>query len=161
MPQSALTSHDVLTAQQPSWSSPELDTRHSNQKRRVCNECRQQKLKCDLDNAAVTTCSRCVKFDLECRVDKTFHRQRRRKRDLDLEKELLDLKQQLATYEKTDPQQSSHDTALQTPPPDGPKCVRDVIQATSWPRSISRQSNQVAADHPSRSFSVIVTTYRT
>ena len=154
MQQSVLASREGLHTHQP-------EKPHPSQKRRVCNECRQQKLKCDLDNAAVTTCSRCVKFDLECRVDEIFQRQRKRKRDLDLEKELLDLKQQLATYEKTAPQQSSYDTTLRTPPPDGPKCVRDVIQATSWPRTISRQSSHAVTDYASHSFSAIITTYRT
>lgn len=73
-------------------------------KRRACNECRQQKLRCELANiedpASTATCSRCSKLGLDCRIDESFKRTRKRRRSVDFEQEIANLKQQLSQYER-------------------------------------------------------------
>ena len=80
------------------------------QKRRACNECRQQKLRCELanvDDPSTNVCARCTKLGLRCKIDESFKRTRKRKRSRDFESEIFTLKKKLSQYE--------HDTAnLQT-----------------------------------------------
>lgn len=75
-------------------------------KHRACNECRQQKLRCDLVNAEFvesSSCSRCEKLGLDCRTDETFKRTRKRKRSRDYEQEIEQLKQQLSVRTASPP----------------------------------------------------------
>lgn len=75
-------------------------------KHRACNECRQQKLRCDLVNAEdieSTICSRCQKLSLDCRIDETFQRTRKRRRSRDLEQEIEQLKQRLYVFTSNTP----------------------------------------------------------
>ena len=84
--------------------------RRSAQKGRACNECRQQKLRCELanlDDPSVTICSRCEKLGLQCQIDESFQRTRKRKRSVDFEKEISTLKHQLAKYKKSIPEARS------------------------------------------------------
>jgi transcriptional regulatory protein LEU3 len=93
----------ILQAQASSVNAQEAAERSTAQKRRACNECRQQKLRCELaniDEPSATICSRCTKLGLECRIDETFKRTRKRKRSVDFEKEISTLKKQLSQYEK-------------------------------------------------------------
>jgi len=64
--------------------------------RRACNECRQQKLKCDVRTDPFTRCSRCNKLGLECRIDANFKRVGKRSRHAEMEREIVDLRQQVA-----------------------------------------------------------------
>jgi transcriptional regulatory protein LEU3 len=82
---------------------------NGSQKRKACNECRQQKLRCDLSQnlsldglreRGPKRCSRCNKLDLECKVDDTFQRTRKRKRSQEFVEEIKDLRRQLAAYER-------------------------------------------------------------
>lgn len=75
-------------------------------KHRACNECRQQKLRCDLVNTEdveSNTCSRCEKLGLDCRTDETFKRTRKRRRSRDFEQEIEQLKQQLSVFASSQP----------------------------------------------------------
>ena len=93
------------------WTAREYNGKHASQKRRACNECRQQKLRCDLANdqdLSVTACARCVKLGLDCKVDETFQRTRKRKRSTDFQDEIADLKRQLSQYHHhNDPSRST------------------------------------------------------
>ncbi|EHK20948.1 uncharacterized protein TRIVIDRAFT_133240, partial [Trichoderma virens Gv29-8] len=68
-------------------------------RRRACNECKQQKLRCDLvtNDGAPSTCSRCQRLSLACKVDTDFRRTRKRRQVL--ENEVRELRRQLATRE--------------------------------------------------------------
>lgn len=92
------------------WTAREYNGRHASQKRRACNECRQQKLRCDLANGAegsIGQCSRCVKLNLDCKVDESFQRTRKRKRSLDFQEEITSLKKQLEQYQQNAPSSQS------------------------------------------------------
>ena len=85
------------------WTAREYNGRHASQKRRACNECRQQKLRCDLAHSpegAVSSCSRCAKLGLSCKVDESFQRTRKRRRSADFQEEISSLKQQLEQYQR-------------------------------------------------------------
>ncbi|TFA97868.1 Regulatory protein LEU3 [Trichoderma ghanense] len=62
-------------------------------RRRACNECKQQKLRCDLvaNDGAPSTCSRCQRLSLSCKVDT--------EKSFELENEVRELRRQLATRE--------------------------------------------------------------
>lgn len=95
-------SHNTTALLSSAWTAREYNGKHASQKRRACNECRQQKLRCDLANdqeSTVTTCSRCVKLGLACKVDDTFQRTRKRKRSADFQDEIADLRRQLLYYQ--------------------------------------------------------------
>ncbi|ORY05917.1 hypothetical protein BCR34DRAFT_604371 [Clohesyomyces aquaticus] len=105
--QSPLQVHETLPSSpvkangSPSTVSiPEPVIRNGSKKRRACNECKQQKLKCDLSTLADqhprNTCSRCKRLGLECRIDRSFRRERKRKRSDELEKEVDSLKKELS-----------------------------------------------------------------
>ena len=65
--------------------------------KRACNECRQQKLKCDvLTEPTYQTCSRCTRLKLACKIDSNFKRVGKRSRNLDMEREIVELRNQLA-----------------------------------------------------------------
>ncbi|KAJ4860032.1 fungal specific transcription factor domain-containing protein [Trichoderma breve] len=72
-------------------------------RRRACNECKQQKLRCDLvaGDSAPSTCSRCQRLSLACKVDTDFRRTRKRRKSFELENEVRELRRQLATRETT------------------------------------------------------------
>lgn len=77
---------------------------NGSQKRRACNECGQQKLKCDLSRLepdSPNSCSRCRRLGLQCRIDDRFKRIRKRKRPSELEKEVEQLRRQLSTFSDT------------------------------------------------------------
>ncbi|KAK5019161.1 hypothetical protein LTR60_001212 [Cryomyces antarcticus] len=78
--------------------------RHSTVKR-ACNECRQQKLKCDVvaEDGDFKACSRCDKHKLHCEIDPEFKRRGKRlmnteneRRVKELEHENRQLRQELA-----------------------------------------------------------------
>lgn len=107
-----------LSSHQSDWNSGENHARHPNQKRRACNECKQQKLRCDLagtQDPTVTSCSRCTKLGLDCRIDEGFRRERKRKRAVELESEVQTLQQQLAAYQNVDTSDALPRTAQMSP----------------------------------------------
>ena len=65
--------------------------------KRACNECRQQKLRCDvIQKPAYAPCSRCRRLRLDCRIDSNFRRVGKRSRNAEMEKEIMELRRQLA-----------------------------------------------------------------
>ncbi|KAF2202482.1 hypothetical protein GQ43DRAFT_501582 [Delitschia confertaspora ATCC 74209] len=104
--------------QLPNQQQPTLPTiPNGSKKRRACNECKQQKLRCDLSALPTHTneiCSRCKRLGLDCRIDQNFKRERKRKRSYEHEKEVDLLKRELSR--RSVPAQSSRrDTLIEVP----------------------------------------------
>ena len=109
------------------------------QKRRACNECRQQKLRCELanvDDPSTNVCARCTKLGLRCKIDESFKRTRKRKRSRDFESEIFTLKKKLSQYEH-DTAEPSNDMA---PPEGGTGGPSGSIFATTMPNGTSIES---------------------
>ncbi|EXA32082.1 hypothetical protein FOVG_16658 [Fusarium oxysporum f. sp. pisi HDV247] len=87
----------------------------SSGRRKACNECKQQKLRCDLTDGDNTTtlpvCSRCNRLGLECKIELGFRRTRKRRRSVDLENEIRDLKKRLEEAEDGSNRNSTSETA--------------------------------------------------
>ncbi|KAL8705390.1 MAG: hypothetical protein Q9201_001509 [Fulgogasparrea decipioides] len=99
--------------------------------KRACNECRQQKLRCDvIQEPAYKSCSRCLRLKLECKIDSTFKRVGKRSRNAEMEKEIQELRRQLA--------------AQQSAPSSKPASVKAPASDTASPRisSIPSQLDQ-------------------
>ena len=64
---------------------------------KACNECRQQKLRCDASQDYSQPCSRCRKFSLQCIISSSFRRYRRRNK-AEMQREIDSLRQQIQTY---------------------------------------------------------------
>ncbi|GAB7356408.1 hypothetical protein MBLNU459_g7182t1 [Dothideomycetes sp. NU459] len=65
--------------------------------KRACNQCRQQKLKCNIiTEPEFQACNRCVKHNLPCAIDPGFRRQEKRQRHAQMERELDVLKHENA-----------------------------------------------------------------
>ncbi|KAI4227115.1 MAG: hypothetical protein LQ349_006772 [Xanthoria aureola] len=70
--------------------------------KRACNECRQQKLRCDVVQVPVyKPCHRCKRLKLDCKIDSTFKRVGKRSRNMEMEKEIHELRRQLATQQSS------------------------------------------------------------
>ncbi|KAK5091244.1 hypothetical protein LTR05_001425 [Lithohypha guttulata] len=65
--------------------------------KRACNECRQQKLRCDVVQEPWQTCSRCRRLTLECKIEDNFKRIGKRSRNAEMEREIIELRKQVAT----------------------------------------------------------------
>ncbi|OJJ53491.1 hypothetical protein ASPSYDRAFT_212411 [Aspergillus sydowii CBS 593.65] len=69
----------------------------------ACNECKQQKLRCDLkerEHEDITVCSRCQRLGLECKLEFGFQRSSKRGRATSsLEQEVRELRRRVAQYE--------------------------------------------------------------
>ncbi|KAF4819138.1 Regulatory protein LEU3 [Colletotrichum siamense] len=69
-------------------------------RRKACNQCKQQKLRCEYvshearDQMQIR-CRRCHRLDLECKIEEGFRRTRKRRRSADFEDEIHELKRQL------------------------------------------------------------------
>ncbi|KAK5948633.1 hypothetical protein OHC33_010392 [Knufia fluminis] len=65
--------------------------------KRACNECRQQKLRCDVvSEPAYQICSRCKRLNLECKIEDNFRRVGKRSRNAEMEREIVHLRKQVA-----------------------------------------------------------------
>ncbi|KAK6503852.1 hypothetical protein TWF481_008858 [Arthrobotrys musiformis] len=69
--------------------------------KRACNECRQQKLRCDVVQNPYTDCSRCKRLKLECRIDSNFKRTVKRSKIAEMEKEVAYLRSMLGMNSST------------------------------------------------------------
>ncbi|KAF7170155.1 hypothetical protein CNMCM6106_004939 [Aspergillus hiratsukae] len=67
--------------------------------KRACNECRQQKLRCDVVQDPWTDCSRCRRLKLECKIESNFKRVGKRSRNAEMEREIIELRKQIATVQ--------------------------------------------------------------
>ncbi|KAL8868861.1 MAG: hypothetical protein Q9174_004704, partial [Haloplaca sp. 1 TL-2023] len=84
--------------------------------KRACNECRQQKLRCDVVQEPVyKTCSRCLRLKLSCKIDSSFKRVGKRSRNAEMEKEIQELRRELANQRS---HQSSDPPSIKAPPSD-------------------------------------------
>ncbi|EWC43830.1 hypothetical protein DRE_07274 [Drechslerella stenobrocha 248] len=69
--------------------------------KRACNECRQQKLRCDVVQHPYADCSRCKRLKLECRIDSNFKRTVKRSKIAEMEKEVAHLRSLLGITSST------------------------------------------------------------
>ncbi|KAJ5430125.1 hypothetical protein N7491_007141 [Penicillium cf. griseofulvum] len=65
--------------------------------KRACNECRQQKLRCDVIQDPWTDCSRCRRLRLDCKIESNFKRVGKRSRNAEMEREIMELRKQIAS----------------------------------------------------------------
>ncbi|KAM0197559.1 hypothetical protein ACHAPA_001252 [Fusarium lateritium] len=64
--------------------------------KRACNECRQQKLRCDVVQDPFQSCSRCNRLKLECKIESNFKRVGKRSKHAEMEKEIDRLRRSVA-----------------------------------------------------------------
>ncbi|RDA92939.1 hypothetical protein CP533_3862 [Ophiocordyceps camponoti-saundersi (nom. inval.)] len=64
--------------------------------KRACNECRQQKLRCDVVQEPFHSCSRCNRLKLECKIESNFKRVGKRSKHAEMEKEIDRLRRNVA-----------------------------------------------------------------
>ncbi|EFX04193.1 c6 zinc finger domain containing protein [Grosmannia clavigera kw1407] len=60
--------------------------------KRACNECRQQKLRCDVSQDPFRSCSRCNRLKLQCKIESNFKRIGKRSKHAEMEKEIEKLR---------------------------------------------------------------------
>ncbi|KAK5108047.1 hypothetical protein LTR62_008821 [Meristemomyces frigidus] len=76
--------------------------RHQPGVKRACNDCRQQKLRCNVvagPGDYYKACDRCIKHKLSCSIDNDFKRLGKRAQHEEMAKELEDCKARIAQYE--------------------------------------------------------------
>jgi hypothetical protein len=71
---------------------PEAKGRRLPGVKRACNECRQQKLRCDVVQDPFQSCSRCNRLKLECKIESNFKRVGKRSKHAEMEKEIEKLR---------------------------------------------------------------------
>ncbi|PFH59933.1 hypothetical protein XA68_11702 [Ophiocordyceps unilateralis] len=64
--------------------------------KRACNECRQQKLRCDVVQEPFHSCSRCNRLKLACKIESNFKRVGKRSKHAEMEKEIDRLRRNVA-----------------------------------------------------------------
>ncbi|BAE62845.1 hypothetical protein BDV35DRAFT_370693 [Aspergillus flavus] len=67
--------------------------------KRACNECRQQKLRCDVVQDPWMDCSRCRRLKLDCKIESNFKRVGKRSRNAEMEREIIELRKQIASVQ--------------------------------------------------------------
>ncbi|KAF7587626.1 hypothetical protein BBP40_006990 [Aspergillus hancockii] len=84
--------------------------------KRACNECRQQKLRCDVIQDPWMDCSRCRRLKLDCKIESNFKRVGKRSRNAEMEREIIELRRQIANVQAASvPQQpQQHPPSLQS-----------------------------------------------
>ncbi|KAJ5174874.1 uncharacterized protein N7482_000751 [Penicillium canariense] len=75
----------------------ERDDKRRQPVKRACNECRQQKLRCDVIQDPWSDCSRCRRLKLDCKIESNFKRVGKRSRNAEMEREIIELRKQIAT----------------------------------------------------------------
>ncbi|KAL4875963.1 hypothetical protein BJY04DRAFT_200897 [Aspergillus karnatakaensis] len=83
--------------------------------KRACNECRQQKLRCDVIQDPWTDCSRCRRLKLDCKIESNFKRVGKRSRNAEMEREIIELRKQIANSHAVSVGQHSLPSAQHTP----------------------------------------------
>ncbi|KAK2744619.1 hypothetical protein FQN57_004224 [Myotisia sp. PD_48] len=73
-----------------------VDEKKKQPVKRACNECRQQKLRCDVIQDPFVTCTRCRRLKLECKIEPNFRRVGKRSRNAEMEREIIELRKQVA-----------------------------------------------------------------
>ncbi|KAI4122738.1 MAG: hypothetical protein LQ347_006407, partial [Umbilicaria vellea] len=67
--------------------------------KRACNECRQQKLRCNVVQEPFSVCSRCQRLNLECKIESSFKRVGKRSKNAEMEREIVELRRQLTAQQ--------------------------------------------------------------
>ncbi|PYH92433.1 hypothetical protein BO71DRAFT_357272 [Aspergillus ellipticus CBS 707.79] len=102
--------------------------------KRACNECRQQKLRCDVIQDPWTDCSRCRRLRLDCKIESHFKRVGKRSRNAEMEREIIELRRQIAVQSSPagtmPPQQPTSLPAAQTPKQETPSQVGSGVYHT-------------------------------
>ncbi|PYH84096.1 hypothetical protein BO82DRAFT_305661 [Aspergillus uvarum CBS 121591] len=107
----------------------DLDARDEKKRqpvKRACNECRQQKLRCDVIQDPWSDCSRCRRLKLDCKIESNFKRVGKRSRNAEMEREIIELRKQIATVQATGSTPQQTPTSLptvQTPKQETPSQV--------------------------------------
>ncbi|KAE8377185.1 hypothetical protein BDV26DRAFT_264046 [Aspergillus bertholletiae] len=78
-------------------NTPPVMKRQRGGPRKACNECKQQKLRCDIVRTPADACSRCKGLQIECKVEPSFTRISKRRRNAEMEREIIGLRRQLAS----------------------------------------------------------------
>ncbi|TAQ85157.1 hypothetical protein B7494_g6518 [Chlorociboria aeruginascens] len=79
----------------PEAEDEDADRRRQPGVKRACNECRQQKLRCDVVQDPFTPCSRCNRLKLECKIESNFKRVGKRSKHAEMEKQIEYLQRSL------------------------------------------------------------------
>ncbi|KAF7714889.1 Fungal Zn(2)-Cys(6) binuclear cluster domain-containing protein [Penicillium ucsense] len=77
--------------------------------RKACNECKQQKLRCDIVQNPAAECSRCRRLGIDCKVEQSFKRISKRRRNAEMEKEIADLRRRLSSQPEYPPARESQE----------------------------------------------------
>ncbi|KAK2797559.1 hypothetical protein FQN50_009154 [Emmonsiellopsis sp. PD_5] len=88
--------------------------------KRACNECRQQKLRCDVIQDPFTTCSRCRRLKLDCKIESNFKRIGKRSRNAEMEREIIELRRQIAQQQQQHQQQQPQQQSTPSGKPESP-----------------------------------------
>ncbi|KAI0592724.1 hypothetical protein F4775DRAFT_94744 [Biscogniauxia sp. FL1348] len=64
--------------------------------KRACNDCKQQKLRCDVVQDPFQSCSRCNRLKLECKIESNFKRIGKRSKHAEMEKEIERLRRNVS-----------------------------------------------------------------
>ncbi|KAL8392620.1 hypothetical protein RB595_002713 [Gaeumannomyces hyphopodioides] len=87
---------NIASTMDSSPESPGADDEHGDHHerkrqpgvKRACNECRQQKLRCDVVQEPFQGCTRCSRLKLECKIESNFKRVGKRSKHAEMEKEI-------------------------------------------------------------------------
>ncbi|KAK2003910.1 hypothetical protein LX36DRAFT_565274 [Colletotrichum falcatum] len=83
--------------------------------KRACNECRQQKLRCDVVQEPFQSCSRCNRLKLDCKIESNFKRVGKRSKHAEMEKEIDRLRRNIARAQNQGYTVEDDDHDLQSP----------------------------------------------
>ncbi|KAK5093661.1 hypothetical protein LTR70_009851 [Exophiala xenobiotica] len=111
----------------------DADDQHSRKRpvKRACNECRQQKLRCDVvSEPTYQTCSRCKRLNLECKIEENFRRVGKRSRNAEMEREIVQLRKQVAA-QNVNPNANAHAHSQLPLPPPPPTSVNQAAVGTT------------------------------
>ncbi|KAH3904297.1 hypothetical protein HBI56_008840 [Parastagonospora nodorum] len=126
------------------------DTRPSSSRRntavkRACNECRQQKLKCNVQQDPFVSCNRCLKQNLRCVIEPNFKRVGKRNRNAEMEKEMEYLRERLAIYEGSQALSGQPTLNAPHPPRDSNTFSTGITPKVEDEAFLQTQHQQVAA----------------
>ncbi|KAI9823696.1 MAG: hypothetical protein M1826_007665 [Phylliscum demangeonii] len=104
--------------------------------KRACNECRQQKLRCNVVEDPFMQCVRCRRLGLPCKIESSFKRVGKRSRNAQMERELAELRKQLASTTEAVPALAPVSLAgIERSPPPSAKLGPDLGPGLGHPGS--------------------------
>ncbi|CAL5866522.1 uncharacterized protein PFLUO_LOCUS731 [Penicillium psychrofluorescens] len=105
--------------------------------RKACNECKQQKLRCDIVQAPAAACSRCRRLGIDCKVEQSFKRISKRRRNAEMEKEIADLRRRLTDPSHEQQMADGHASENLSPCSADALSGRDSVAGVDRPRPVS------------------------